>query len=114
MTTRIHLLAALLAVGAALGAGPVLAADNAVAGNKGPAEKPHDRAAPARLPAARPMPTPTLDPDTLSRGLFAQDSAAALAGLAGVTLSSDGTVTETPASEALRDAFNTAVHGRRP
>lgn len=113
MTIRIHLLAALLAVGAALGASPVLAAD-AVAGNRGPAEKPHDRAAPATLPAATPMPTPTLDPTTLSRGFFAQDPAAAIAGLASVTLSNDGTVTETPASEALRDAFTTAIQGRRP
>ena len=113
MTTRILSIAILLMVGAALTAGPVLAAD-AVPGNKGPADKGSNRDAPLTLPASiTPLPTPKVDAGSMSRGLFDQDEAAGLDGLATLTLNSDGSVTETPASGELRDAFNEAVRGHR-
>jgi hypothetical protein len=111
--TRILTIAALLMVGAALAASPVLAAD-AVPGNKGPADRGFNRDAPLSLPGAvTPLPTPKVDPGATSRGIFDQDEAAGLDGLATLTLNSDGSVTETPASADLRDAFSEAVRGHR-
>jgi hypothetical protein len=112
MTSHIRSIAVLLMIGAALAATPVLAAD-AVAGNHGPAEKPANRDAIVSLPAATPMPTPKVDAGALSRGFFDQDAATALDGLATLSVSSDGTTSETPASGDLRDAFNEAVKGHQ-
>jgi len=113
MTTRINSIAVLLMVGAALTAFPALAADS-VPGNRGPANRTIARDTPLSLPARIvPLPTPKVDRGALSRGMFEQDEAAGLDGLATLTLSSDGTVTETPASGDLRDAFNEAVRGHR-
>ncbi len=87
MTTRIQSIAVLLMIGAALAATPVLAAD-AVPGNKGPADKGINRDAPVSLPAnITPLPTPKVDPGSLSRGIFEQDEAAGLDGLGTLTLS---------------------------
>ncbi len=114
MTTRILTIAALLMVGAALGITPVLAADGVMPGNRGPAEKPINRDAPFTLPGAiAARATPKVDSESLSRGLFDQDPAAALAGLATVTLSHDGSVAETDASEALRGIFETEIKGHQ-
>lgn len=112
MTSHIRSIAVLLMIGAALAATPVLAAD-AVAGNKGPAEKPANRDAIVSLPSATPMPTPKVDAGSLSRGFFDQDAAAALDGLATLSVSSDGSTSETAASGDLRDAFNEAVQGHK-
>ena len=112
MTSHIRSIAVLLMIGAALAATPVLAADT-VAGNRGPAEKPANRDAIVSFPAATPMPTPKVDATSLSRGFFDQDEAAALDGLATLSVSSDGTTSETAASGDLRDAFNEAVKGHQ-
>ena len=114
MTSRILTIAALLMVGAALGAAPALAATS-VAGNRGPAEKPANRDAPVTLPGAvAPRPMPKVDTASLSRGLFDQDPAAAIAGLSTVTLNRDGSVAETEASDALRGIFEAEIKGHRP
>ena len=112
MTSHIRSIAVLLMIGAALAATPVLAADT-VAGNRGPAEKPANRDAIVSLPAAKPMPTPKVDAGALSRGFFDQDEATALDGLATLSVSADGSTSETPASGDLRDAFNEAVKGHQ-
>ena len=112
MTSHIRSIAVLLMIGAALAATPVLAAD-AVAGNRGPAEKPANRDAIVSLPAATPMPTPKVDAGALSRGFFDQDEAAAIDGLATLSVSANGETSETPASGDLRDAFNGAIQGHK-
>lgn len=113
MTSRIHLIAALLTVAAALTGTAALAADS-VPGNRGPADKAQNRDAPLTLPGkvvARA--TPRVDAATLSRGIFDQDPAVGLANLGTVTLAASGDVTETPASEALRGIFESVVQGHR-
>lgn len=113
MTSRIHLIAALVTVAAALSGHAALAAD-AVAGNRVPADKAQNRDAPLTLPGkvvARA--TPRVDAATLSRGIFDQDQAAALANLGTVTLGANGDITETPASDALRGIFEEMVKGHR-
>ena len=113
MTPKIQSIAALLMIGAALAASPALAAGS-VPGNRGPVQKPQNRDAPLTLPGkVTPRPTPKVDTATLSRGLFDADEAAALANLGTVTFSTDGSVVETPASDALRAVFETATQGRK-
>ena len=113
MTSRLHLIAALVIVGAALSTVPAGAVDS-VAGNRGSGDKGQSRDAPFTLPAAvKPQPTPKVDGASLSRGIFDMDQDDALAGLATVTLSSDGTINGTPASGQLRDAFETSVQGHK-
>jgi hypothetical protein len=113
MTTRTHAITALVLAGAAIAASPAMAAAGLTAGNKGPAELPTDRAAPFSLPAVTPMPTPEVDRSVVSRDILALDPAAALDALTTVTLSRDGTVTQTPPSDALRAAFDTETAGNR-
>ena len=113
MTTRLRSIAVLLMIGAALAATPVLAADM-VDGNKGPADKSINRGAPVVLPAnLKPLPTPKVEAGSLSRGIFGADPAAALDSLATLTISSDGTVDETPASGDLRDIFSQEVKAKK-
>ena len=112
MTSHIRSIAVLLMIGAALAATPVLAADS-VAGNQGPADKPANRDVLVSLPAATPKPTPKVDAGALSRGLFDQDSATALDGLATLSVNAGGETSETPASGDLRDAFNEAGQGHK-
>lgn len=112
MNTRIQTIAALLMIGAALAATPVLA--QSVPGNKGSADQAQNRDAPLVLPGKiNAMPTPKIDAASLSRGIFDADQTAALASLGTVTFSADGSVTEAPASDALRGIFETAVQGRQ-
>jgi V8-like Glu-specific endopeptidase len=99
-----------LLLGVALIATPALAAET-TAGSKGPAEVATDRAAPSTLPAFTPMPTPEVDPSATSRGLLDLDPAAALASMTTVTRASDGTVTETPASEGMRAILEHEMKG---
>lgn len=113
MTSRTHLIAALLTVLGALSGTGALAAD-AVPGNKGPADKPQNRDAPLTLPgkvAAKAI--PWVDRATLSRGIFNDDPAASLVNLGTVTLSADGEVIETPASDTLRGIFESTVRGHK-
>ena len=113
MTTRIRSIAVLLMIGAALAATPVLAADS-VDGNRGPADKGINRGAPVVLPARmKPLPTPKVEPGSLSRGIFGADPAAALDSLATLTITPGGTVEETPASGDLRDVFNEEVKAKK-
>ena len=113
MTTRIRSIAVLLMIGAALAATPVLAADS-VDGNKGAGGKGISRGAPIVLPVGlKPLPTPKVEPGSLSRGIFGADPAAALDSLATLTISSDGTLDETPASGDLRDVFNDTVKAHK-
>jgi hypothetical protein len=102
----------LLVVGAVLAASPALA-QAVTAGNQGPADIPTNRDAPLNLPASvEPMPTPKVD-DATTRDLFAMDPAQALESLGTVTFSNGGDVTETPASEALRAAFESEMKGSK-
>jgi hypothetical protein len=102
----------LLVVSAVLAASPALA-QALTAGNRGPADVPANRDAPLTLPAnVEPMPTPKVDAAT-TRDIFAMDPAQALDSLGTVTLSNGGDVTETPASDALRSAFETAMKGNK-
>jgi hypothetical protein len=113
MTSGTRLVAALLTVAAALTSTAADAAV-AVAGSRGPPDKPHDRGAPLTLPgkfAARAP--PRIEAATLSRGIFDEDQVAALANLGTVTLSANGDLVETPASDALRGIFEDAVRGHR-
>lgn len=113
MMSRLSLIAALVIASAALNAAPAVAADS-IPGNRGLAEKPQNRDAPLVLPGTpTPQPTPQVDAASLSSGLFDMDQADALAGLATVTLSSDGSLTETPASSALRGLFENEVQGHK-
>lgn len=113
MTSRIHLIAALVSVAAALTGSAAVAADS-VPGNRGPADKPQNRDAPLTLPGkVTARATPRVDAATLSRGIFDEDQVAALANLGTVTLGVNGEVTETPASDALRGIFESAVKGRK-
>ena len=113
MTSRIHLIAALLSVVAAMTGSAALGVE-AVPGNRGPADKGQNRDAPFTLPGkVTARATPRVDAATLSRGLFDEDPAAGLANLGTVSLAADGTVTETPASDALRGIFEGTVRGHR-
>ena len=113
MTSRIRLIAALLAVAGGITGTAAVAAD-AVPGSRGPADKAQNRDAPLTLPgrvvARR---TPKIDAAAMSRGIFDGDPAAGLASLGTVTLGAGGDVTETPASDALRGIFEDAVQGHR-
>jgi len=112
MTSRIRLIAALLTVAGALSATAAHAADS-VPGNRGPADKAQNRDAPLALPGkVAAKPTPKVDAATLSRGLF-DDPVAGLSNLGTVTRGADGSVTDTPASEALRGIFESAVKGHK-
>ena len=113
MTTRLYSIIALLSIGAALAATPVLAAGGAVAGAKASGNTTVNRDAPLILPGkivAKAM--PHVDPATLSRGIFAGDTEAALNSLGTVTLSRDGTTAETPADDTMRAIFETTVEGK--
>jgi V8-like Glu-specific endopeptidase len=99
-----------LALFSALCSAPALAA-GATPGNSGPAEIASDRGAPATLPAFTPFPTPQFDASATSRGPLDLDPAAALAGLATVTLHQDGSVTETPASAGMRAILDQFLKG---
>lgn len=110
MTIRTIKLATILMVGAALAASPVLA-QALTAGNQGPAEVPANRDAPFTLPGTlTPMPTPVVDAAT-TRDIFAMDPAQALESLGTVSLDRSGEVSETPASDALRAAFENETKG---
>jgi hypothetical protein len=110
MTPRLSTILALLLAGAAIAATPALAA-SLTTGNTGPAQPPVNRAAPITLPGAvSPRPTPFVSGE-VSRGLFHLTPEAALAGLATVSLSNSGEITETPASDALRAAFENEIKG---
>jgi V8-like Glu-specific endopeptidase len=86
----------------------VLAADS-VDGKKG-SGAPVTRDAPVVLPKGiKPLPTPVVEPGSLSRGLTGLDPAAAADAMATITHSPDGTDTETPASGELRDLLPDAV-----
>jgi hypothetical protein len=110
MTTRVSTILALLLASAAIAAAPALAA-GLTSGNTGPAQPPVNRAAPIALPGAVKAGATPFVSGELSRGLFDLDPAAALAGLATVSLSGDGDITETPASDAVRAAFENEVKG---
>ena len=102
----------LLVVGAVLAASPALA-QAVTGGNRGPADVPVNRAAPFNVPGnVEPMPTPKVDAAT-TRDLFDLDPAQALDSLGTVTLSNGGDVSETPASDALRAAFETQMKGSK-
>ncbi|HEX4297154.1 MAG TPA: trypsin-like serine protease [Devosia sp.] len=95
---------------AVLVAAPVLAA-NSTPGSKGEAGA--SRAAPATIPGtAKPLPVPSADPANASRGIFGADEAAALASMGTVTLNSDGSVDEQPASASLRSLVSDEVKGK--
>jgi hypothetical protein len=112
MTIRTSKLATILMVGAALAASPVLA-QALTAGNQGPADVPQNRDAPFSLPGElTPMPTPKVDAAT-TRDIFAMDPAQALDSLGTVSLDRGGDVTETPASDALRAAFENETKGHK-
>src|ERR1700755_605995 len=97
-----------LLLGVALVATRVLAADS-VDGNKG-SGKPVTRDAPVTLPAnLKPLPTPKVEPGSLTRGLAVLDAASAADAMATITHTPDGTDTETPASAELRDLLPDAV-----
>ena len=57
--------------------------------------------------------TPKVDAATLSRDILGTDPATALANLGTVSLSRDGSVSEAPASDALRGIFEEMVKGHR-
>jgi V8-like Glu-specific endopeptidase len=100
-------------LGVAFAATPVLAADS-VAGNKVSAPT-VNRDAPASIPAgAKPLPVPQVDPSSLSRGPLGLDPTSAADSMGTLTHSSDGSDTETPASQALRDILSEAVKGNNP
>jgi hypothetical protein len=110
MTIRTAKLATILMVGAALAASPVLALA-LTAGNQGPSDIPQNRDAPLTLPGQlNPMPTPKVDASTV-RDIFGMDPAQALDSLGTVSISKDGEVTETEASDAVRAAFETETKG---
>jgi len=91
-------------------------ATNSVAGSKGQgAADGVNRAAPFTPPGkAVPMPVPQVDPSSLSRGPLALDLAAATESMGTITLSSDGSVSEQPASEGLRGILDTEIKGSKP
>ena len=102
----------LLIVGAVLAASPALA-QGLTAGNQGPAEIPKNRDAPLNLPAnVEPMPTPKVDAAT-TRDIFEMDPAQALESLRTITLERGGDTFETPASDALRAAFEAEMKGSK-
>lgn len=112
MTTRLYSIIALLSIGAALAATPVLAADS-VAGAKATGGATVNRDAPLTLPGKIvAKATPHVDPATLSRGIFASDTEAALQSLGTVTLSRDGTIAETAPSDTMRGIFESTVEGK--
>ncbi len=69
------------------------------------------RAAPLAISGIKPMPTPQVDTDSISRGPFGQDPADALAGLGTTTWHPDGSVTQSPPSDKTRDIFTEEVKG---
>jgi V8-like Glu-specific endopeptidase len=71
--------------------------------SKGSGEAIESRDAPVSLPDAKPMATPKVDPEKASRAL---DPAGAADSYGTVTLSKDGSVTEEPASDAVRAIVN--------
>ena len=110
MTIRTAKLATILMVGAALAASPVLA-QALTAGNQGPSDIPQNRDAPLTLPGQlNPMPTPKVDASTV-RDIFGMDPAQALDSISTVSISKDGEVTETEASDAMRAAFEIETKG---
>lgn len=113
MTTRIQSIIALLSIGAALAATPALAAGS-VPGARASAGADVNRDAPLTLPGPIvAKATPRVDPATLSRGIFGDDAASALDSLGTATLSRDGSVSETPASDVMRGIFQSTVEGKK-
>jgi V8-like Glu-specific endopeptidase len=103
-----------LLLGVALVATPAFAAGS-TAGNKGSGQVAVNRDAPLSLPAGvTPKPVPKVDASTLSRGNLGEDPAAALASMGTVTLSRDGSVAETPASEGMRAILEQEMAGSNP
>ncbi|MBI4922699.1 MAG: serine protease [Devosia nanyangense] len=103
-----------LMLGVALVATPVFAAGS-TAGNQGSGQVAVNRDAPLSLPAGvTPKPVPKVDASTLSRGNLGEDPAAALASMGTVTLSRDGSVAETPASEGMRAILEQEMKGSNP
>ncbi|MDO8359216.1 MAG: serine protease [Devosia sp.] len=103
-----------LMLGVALVATPAFAAGS-TAGSKGSGPVAVNRDAPLSLPAGvTPKPVPKVDASTLSRGNLGEDPAAALASMGTVTLSRDGSVAETPASEGMRAILEQEMQGSNP
>lgn len=69
------------------------------------------RAAPLAISGIKPMPTPQVETNSISRGPFGQDPADALAGLGTTTWHPDGSVTQSPPSDKTRDIFTEEVKG---
>ena len=114
MTTRLQSIAALLMIGAALGAAPSLAATTSIPSNQGPADKPSNRAAPSALPGRpRAHTVHLVDPAAIGRGIFGDDAASSLDSLTTVTRGADGSVSETPASDTLRGIFETSIASKK-
>jgi hypothetical protein len=109
MPSRAQTITALILAGAAVAAAPAVAA-SMLTGFRGPDEALADRGLPIALPAMTPMPTPQISPD-VSRAMFDLDPEKALAALATITRSRDGTVTETPASAGVRAALEEMLKG---
>jgi hypothetical protein len=113
MTTRMQSILALVTIGAALVAAPALAAGS-VAGARASGDLSVNRDAPLTLPGpVAAGATPHVDTASLSRGLFGDDPASALASLGTTTLSRDGTISETPASDVMRGIFESTVQGKK-
>ena len=111
--SRLTTLSALM-LGVALIATPVLAAGS-TAGSKGSGEAMTTRDAPLTPPAGlAPKPVPQVDTSSLSRGPIGMDAAAAAESMGTVTLSRDGTVGETPASEGMRAILAEEMKGSNP
>jgi hypothetical protein len=110
MISRTTALALLL--GAAL-ATPAIAAvaTNSISGQRGdPTSGDATRAAPLNLPDLKAKPTPKVDADTMNRDIGFVNS---LDDIGTVTLSRDGSVTQTPASEGLRAIFEAEIAGKQ-
>ena len=114
MHTRSLTTISALMLGVALVATPVFAADS-VAGSKATGGATVNRDAPLTLPGkATPKDELKVDPSTLSRGILGMDADAAIASMATVTLSRDGSVAETPAPQGLRDIITQEIKGSSP
>ncbi|MEO6395141.1 MAG: hypothetical protein ABIO40_04450 [Devosia sp.] len=98
MSHSAKLISALLVVAAT--AGTALAASVSPP-SRGTGDFDTMRAAPISFPDFAAMPTPKVDPDAQGRGPL--DEAMALESYGTITLNRDGSIEETPVSEALRD-----------
>lgn len=112
MQTRSMTTISVLMLGVALVATPAFAADS-VAGSKATGDTTVSRDAPLTLPGkVAPKDELKVDASTLSRGILGMDADAAIASMGTVTLSHDGAVSETPASEGLRAIVEQEVKGK--